>query len=273
VAAVSALYIYPIKSCRGIRVRQWPVVARGFAADRRWMIVDSRGKFVTQRELPQLALVDVALAGDRLRLNGPGQPELVLPLAHEDGEPRVVEVWQDRALGVAHAPGSAWFSSYLAGSYELVYMPEQHQRAVNPARAKSGDIVGFADAYPFLVISEASLADLNSRLEVPVVMERFRPNIVVSGTEPFAEDDYARVQIGDITFRGPKRCDRCVITTIDPVTGERGKEPLRTLAKYRATDQKVWFGMNLIHDGAGTLRVGDAVLQIQASALVSERAP
>ena len=272
-ALVSALYIYPIKSCRGIRVPEWPVVARGFAADRRWMIVDSHGKFVTQRELPQLALVDVALDAERIRICAPGQPELVLPLAYESGESRTVEVWRDRSLGVVHALGSAWFSDYLAGPHELVYMPEHHQRAVNPARAKPGDIVSFADGYPFLVISEASLSDLNSRLEVPLTMERFRPNIVVSGTEPFAEDDYARVQIGDITFRGVKRCERCVVTTIDPITGERGKEPLRTLAKYRMAEQKVWFGMNLIHDGAGSLRVGDVVSQVQAATSLSERAP
>jgi len=152
-------------------------------------------------------------------------------------------------------------------------MPERHQRGVNPARAKPGDIVSFADAYPFLVISEASLTDLNSRLEVPVVMERFRPNIVLSGSEPFAEDEYARVQIGEIAFRGVKRCERCVVTTIDPTTGERGKEPLRTLAKYRLSDQKVWFGMNLIHDNVGSLRVGDAVSPIETRSSVSERAP
>lgn len=249
------------------------MVARGFAADRRWMIVDAHGKFVTQRELPQLALVDVALETDQLRLSAPGQPELVLPLEHERGEPVTVEVWRDQALGMAHALGSVWFSNYLAGPHQLVYMPEHHQRAVNPARAQPGDIVAFADAYPFLVISEASLADLNARLEVPVVMERFRPNIVVSGSEPFAEDDYARVKIGQIAFRGVKRCERCVVTTIDPSTGERGKEPLRTLAKYRTQDQKVWFGMNLIHDGVGSLRVGDSVSQLEATTTLAERAP
>jgi uncharacterized protein YcbX len=259
VAAVSALYVYPIKSCRGIRVQEWPVAARGFAADRRWMIVDSNGKFVTQRELAQLALVRTALFGDCLRVSAPGQPDLDLPSTYEDGEERMVEVWQDRALGVPHPGGSRWFSNYLEAPHELVYMPEHHLRQVNPARAKSGDIVSFADGYPFLLISEASLADLNSRMEAPLAMDRFRPNIVISGTEAFAEDHYARVRIGEISFRGVKRCERCVITTIDPLTGERGREPLRTLAQYRLSDQKVWFGMNLIHDGVGTLRMGDPV--------------
>jgi len=259
VPVVSALYIYPIKSCRGIRVQEWPVVARGFAADRRWMLVDADGKFVTQRELAQLALVDTALEADQLRLTAPGRPELVLPLTFETGESREVQVWLDRAVGIAHELGSAWFSDYLGAPHELVYMPEHHRRQVNPARANPGDIVSFADGYPFLLISEASLGDLNSRLEVPISMERFRPNIVIGDCEPFAEDGFARVRVGEISFRGPKRCDRCLITNIDLLTGERGNEPLRTLAKYRLEEQKVWFGMNLIHDHAGVLRVGDSV--------------
>jgi len=251
--------VYPIKSCRGIRLPEWSVVARGFVADRRWMIVDSNGKFVTQRELSQLALVQTALVGDCLRVSAPGQPDLELPSTYENGEQRTVQVWQDRALGILHRGGSRWFSNYLEGPHELVYMPEHHRRQVNPARAQPGDIVSFADGYPFLLISEASLADLNSRMEAPLTMDRFRPNIVISGAEAFAEDDYARVRIGEISFRGVKRCERCVITTVDPLTGNRGREPLRTLAQYRSSEQKVWFGMNLIHDGVGTLRVGDAV--------------
>ena len=225
------------------------------------MIVDADGQFVTQREAPQLALVDTALEGDQIRLSAPGLAELALPLTNETGEAREVRVWLEHAVGVAHGLGSAWFSEYLGAPHELVYMPEQHQRQVNPARAKPGDIVSFADAYPFMLLSEASLADLNSRLEIPVTMARFRPNIVVGDSEPFAEDSYARVRIGEISFRGPKRCERCVITTIDVLTAERGREPLCTLAKYRVEDQKVWFGMNLIHDNLGLLRVGDFVSQ------------
>lgn len=226
------------------------------------MIVDATGRFVTQRELVELALVSTAIEGDRLRVAAPGQPDLDLPLAHERGASRTVEVWRDRAVGIVHSLGSTWFSNYLQAPHELVYMPESHHRQVNPSRANLGDIVSFADGYPFLLISEASLADLNSRLETPLSMDRFRPNIVVSGTAPFAEDELTRVRIGEISFRGAKRCERCVITTIDPLTGIRGREPLRTLAKYRLSDQKVWFGMNLIHDAPGTLRVGDPVINL-----------
>ncbi len=264
-AVVSALYLYPIKSCRGIRVQEWPVARRGFVADRRWMIVDATGKFVTQRELAQLALVHTALDGHRLRLTAPGRTELILPLSHEVGETRQVRVWRGPGRRRGARSGQRMvlrLSRRSARARVHARAPphsENEDRHDRPARAKAGDIVGFADAYPFLLISEASLADLNSRLEVPITMERFRPNIVISGTEPFAEDGYARVRIGEISFRGPKRCDRCVVTTVDPSTGERGREPLRTLAKYRLADQKVWFGMNLIHDDTGVLRVGDSV--------------
>jgi uncharacterized protein YcbX len=259
VAVVSALYVYPVKSCRGVRVEQWPIAERGFAADRRWMLVDRSGRFVTQRELPSLSLVETSLTRDEMELGAPGLQSLTLPLALSDGAPRTVRVWRDETLGLVHPEGSAWFSSYLGTAHELVYMPDSQRRRVNPERSRPNDIVSFADGYPFLLISEASLADLNARLERPITMERFRPNIVVSGTEPYAEDSYARVRLGEISFRGPKRCERCVVTTIDPQTGEAGKEPLRTLAKYRLADQKVWFGMNLIHDHMGTLRLGDSV--------------
>jgi uncharacterized protein len=146
----------------------------------------------------------------------------------------------------------------LGAPHELVYMPDAARRAVNPERARPGDIVSFADGYPFLLISEASLAELNRRLASPVVMERFRPNIVVSGSEPFAEDHFVRMRLGAISFRGVKRCDRCSVTTVDLETGETSLEPMRTLATFRRQDSKVWFGMNLIHDGPGTLRVGDS---------------
>ncbi|HEY5375598.1 MAG TPA: MOSC N-terminal beta barrel domain-containing protein [Polyangiaceae bacterium] len=260
-AHVSALYVYPIKACRGIRVAEWAVERRGFFADRRWMIVDADGNFVTQREVSRLSLVDTSVDSDLLSVSAPGFSRLILPLTHS-AEPRTVRVWEDQVSACAHREGSAWFSELLGAPHELVYMADTEHRPVNPARARAGDIVSFADGYPFLLISEASLEDLNARLDEPIGMERFRPNIVISGTEPFAEDGYSEVWLGPISFRGAKRCDRCVVTTIDPLTGESGREPLRTLAKYRLEDQKVWFGMNLIHDGTGVLRVGDPVTRL-----------
>jgi uncharacterized protein YcbX len=256
---VDALFIYPIKGCGGIAVDAARIVARGFEHDRRWMVVDEAGVFVSQRTHPALALVRVARAAPQLVLTAPGAPPLAIPLAHEEG-PRVsVEVWSHRGEAVRHEAGSAWFSAYLGGAYRLVYMAEDHHRPIRPEHARPGDIVSFADAYPFLVISRASLDDLNRRLESPLPMDRFRPSIVIAGASPFAEDDYARVAIGEVAFRGSKRCDRCAVTTVDQQTGVRGKEPLRTLATFRQQDSKVWFGMNLIHEGAGTLHVGDLV--------------
>jgi uncharacterized protein len=258
VAHVSALYVYPVKACRGIRVDEWAVERRGFFADRRWMIVDAKRNFVTQRELAELSQVDTSLERDSISVSAPGFSRLILPQTHS-GELRPVCIWQDQISACTHTEGSAWFSEFLGAPHELVYMTDSEHRPVNPAQARAEDIVSFADGYPFLLISEASLEDLNARLEEPITMERFRPNIVVSGTEPYAEDGYSEVRLGEISFRGVKRCDRCSVTTIDPLTGEGGKEPLRTLAQYRLEDQRVWFGMNLIHDSTGVLRVGDAV--------------
>ncbi len=254
---VTALYLYPIKGCAGIRVDRADVAARGFAGDRRWMIVDDDGKFVTQRTCPQLALVRTALADDAFTLTAPALPALRLPARHEQGTRREVQVWSHTGGAVVHAAGSDWVSRHLGAPHALVYMPDDHRRPVNPERARPGDVVSFADAYPFLLISEASLADLNGRLPTPITMTRFRPSIVVTGCSPFAEDGWAQLRIGAVGFRGVKRCDRCVVTTIDPETGVGGVEPLRTLATYRREDGKVWFGMNLIQDGLGALTVGD----------------
>jgi uncharacterized protein len=261
VAVVSALYVYPIKSCRGVRVTQWPIVERGFEADRRWMIVTASGRFLSQREVPRLTLVTTAFDGDALHVQAPELPTLILPRHYEADATRVVQIWRDQSVGCVHPEGSAWFSMFLGAPHELVYMPDAEHRQVNPDRARVGDIVSFADGYPFLLISEASLADLNRRLADPIPMERFRPNIVVSGVEAFAEDDFEHVQLGPISFRAVKRCDRCSITTVDLETGKTSREPLRTLATFRLQDSKVWFGMNLIHDGPGVLQVGDTLRQ------------
>ena len=223
-AQVSALYVYPIKSCRGIRVNEWTIEQRGFFADRRWMIVDAEGNFVTQREVAQLSQVTTSLTDDSLSVSAPGLSPLTLPQKYS-ADPRPVRVWQDQVLACPHQAGSAWFSELLGAPHELVYMPDSERRPVNPARARAGDIVSFADGYPFLLIPEASLADLNARLAEPITMERFRPNIVIGDTEPYAEDSYTNVSLGAVSFRAVKRCDRCVVTTIDPLTGERGKEP------------------------------------------------
>jgi uncharacterized protein len=254
---LSGLFIYPIKACAGIALERASVVERGLALDRRYMLVNRAGVFVTQREVPRLCLVATALDDSQFVLSAPGKSTLALPQALNDGERVTCQVWNDAGSALCHAEGSRWFSDFLDDDVRLVYMPDSERRAVNPTRARSGDIVSFADGYPLLVVSEASLADLNSRSSTPLDMRRFRPNLVLADCEPFAEDRFTTLSIGEVSFRAVKRCDRCSVTIVDPLTGERGEEPLRTLAQYRLEDGKVWFGMNLIHDGPGELRVGD----------------
>jgi uncharacterized protein len=262
VVQLSGLFVYPIKACGGISLEAAEVVERGLAGDRRYLLVDRNGMFITQREVPRLCLVATAFAGSELVVSAPGRRELSLPreLAQREGfELRPYRIWEDSGSALRHPQGSRWFSELLDDDVSLLYMPDSERRAVNPKRARPDDIVSFADGYPLLLISEASLADLNQRLAAPVEMRRFRPNLVISGCEPYAEDGFSALSIGTLTFRGVKRCERCVVTTIDPASAEQSKEPLRTLARYRQSDGKVWFGMNLIHDLPGTLCLGDAV--------------
>lgn len=274
---LTGLFVYPIKACAGIALQESMVVERGLAFDRRYVLVDKTGLFLTQRELPQLCLVQTAFHGERLLVSTAKKPTLELPkeLATDGAlASRVREwrVWDDVGTALELSEGSRWFSELLDTDVSLLYMPDSERRAVNPKRARPGDVVSFADAYPLLLISEASLSDLNQRLPTgtaPLEMRRFRPNLVISGCAPYAEDDFRSFHIGGLALRGVKRCERCVVTTVNPDTAELGKEPLRTLSHYRKDDdlapdgvrsEKVWFGMNLIHEGSGTLRLGDAVL-------------
>lgn len=257
---LSGLFIYPIKGCGGVSLAHSELVARGLAFDRRFMLVDRAGAFITQREVAKLCLVRPELRGRTLALTAPAMRELELPLEPSGGAAQSYQVWGYTGSGWREPQGSRWFSELLHDEVSLVFMPDSERRPVNPARARAGDIVSFADGYPLLAISEASLADLNRRLAEPLAMARFRPNLVIGDSEPYAEDHFHLVEVGGISLRGVKRCDRCVVTTIDPTTGEHGKEPLRTLAQYRREDGKVWFGMNLIPDACGTLRVGARVV-------------
>jgi uncharacterized protein YcbX len=257
---LSALNVYPIKSCAGLSVSEWEVDAFGLRYDRRWMVVTPRGEFLTQRELPAFARVQATIAPPHLRVTAPGQPELVVALNPMGGRPIATRVWDD-ALSVV-APdhkADSWFSDYLGHEVMLAYMPESVVRPVDTAWAPDGGRTSFADGFPFLLIGEASLADLNSRMAAPLPMNRFRPNLVVAGSPPFAEDAWRAVEIGRIPMQVVKPCARCVVTTTDQQTLARSHEPLRTLATYRRRDNKVMFGQNVVHYGTGRLRVGDAV--------------
>ena len=208
-----------------------------------------------------MALVRTKLERDRVVLDAPNVSALELPLAMHEGRRINVEVWSNTCEAIVFEPSGEWLSRALGRRGWLVYMPEDVLRPVNPKYARAGDVVSFADAYPVLAVGQGSLDDLNARLEAPVTVKRFRPNIVVAGGAPFVEDTWDTVRIGERRFRGVKRCDRCTIVTIDPDAPLEGNrvEPLRTLAKYRSQDNRVWFGMNLVPDDVGPLRVGDAV--------------
>jgi uncharacterized protein YcbX len=258
------LHVYPIKSCSGIVVDEWEVDERGLHNDRRWMLVDEAGCFISQREFPRMALIRVRIEPGGLLVDAPDMPSLNVPFRPPDGKLRLTRVWDDlvesRPVG---GDADRWFSEFLDVGCKLVYLPDESVRPVDPTYGRPGDRVGLADGFPFLLISEASLADLNARLERPVPMNRFRPNLVVRGCEPFAEDGWGRIRIGSMTFRVVKPCSRCAITTVDQTTAATSKEPLRTLARFRKVGTKVLFGQNLIHDSTGILRAGASVEILQ----------
>jgi len=254
---LAALYRYPVKSLRGEAFDALEVTPRGLAFDRRWMLVDGDGGFLTQRQHPRMALIQARVGADGgLQLQAPGMPPLeVAP--PDAGRRMTVRVWGDRLPAAPVDPAvGRWLGGILGISCHLVCLADDVRRPVDPDYARPDDQVGFADGFPFLLISQASLDDLNARLEHPVPMLRFRPNLVVTGCAAFAEDGWRRIRIGGLSFRVAKPCSRCVIPTIDLETAEKGREPMRTLLSYRRRDNKVYFGQNLIHDGLGTLRVG-----------------
>ena len=257
---LGGVHVYPIKSCGGISLEDADLGATGLVHDRRWMLVDEEGGFMSQRRHPRMALISPLIAPDRLVVGAPGMPDLEVPL---EGEPegRIdVEVWGDAQRG-APVGGYAdrWFGRFLGARCRLVRKPDDDVRPVDSAYARSGDQTSFADGFPLLLISEASLDDLNARLESPIPMNRFRPNLVVRGCNPYAEDGWGELRIGATAFRVAEPCPRCAITTVDQGSGERGKEPLRTLATYRKVEGEVLFGRNLIHTSQGTVSVGDPV--------------
>lgn len=257
---VHSLYVYPVKSLAGIAVDSFELDDFGPVADRRWMLVDEQGRFVTQRKYPQLARVRTRLAGrSRVVVSIPEMG--TFPLA-TTAEPVQVQVWKDpvQALQGA-ADANAAISRFCGVSLRFVYMPDDSFRRIDPAYVRENRRVGFADGFPLLVTSLASLEELNSRLEEPVSMQRFRPNIVVEGAPAWAEDGWCSLRIGSLRIHLVKRCSRCVMTTVNPETGlkDPALQPLRTLSAYRKADDGVIFGMNGVHSGSGVIRVGDAV--------------
>ncbi|MEU9818489.1 MOSC domain-containing protein [Pseudonocardia alni] len=269
--SLTGLRRYPVKSCRGADVARAVVQRAGLTGDRRWMLVRDDGAMVTARTHPRLVLVAPTPAADGLRLTGPGLPPLTVPVP--DGEPVPARVHRWDTAGVPAGPAAdAWFSELLGDPVRLIHLDDPARRRPDPDFSLDDDRVSYADGYPLLLASTASLhaldalvADGPNAAEAPLPMTRFRPNAVVDGAPAWAEDGWRRIRIGAAEFRVAKGCARCVLTTVDPDTAVKGREPMATLARHRRFDGKVWFGVNLIPDDPGAeIAVGDEVEVLDA---------
>ncbi|NRA33579.1 MAG: MOSC domain-containing protein [Polyangiaceae bacterium] len=267
---VSALFRYPIKSCRGVEVSEADISLRGLFADRRWMVTDLNGKFLSQRDTRALGkvraqIVESGLA-PQLVVTAEGAPPLSRPWCPEDAQNQLnVTVWGSACTALEDPELSYWFSEVLDRKVRAVFQPDDSRRDIDDPGVRPGEHVSFADTYPVLLTSDASLADLNSRLEEPISQARFRPNIVIDGEGAFEEDGYRLLAIGGCRFRMLKLCDRCVVTTIDPDTLQSGREPLATLSTFRRVNNKVCFGVNLVPElmtanQSRRIAVGDPVV-------------
>ena len=260
---ISSIYYYPVKACRGHAVESALVERRGLQHDRRFLIVDREGVAITQRDIAALALVVPHIMDSSLSLSAPEMPTIQLPVAL-DGPIQRATVWEDSGIKTIDQGDAVadWLSSYLKVDARLVFMPKDGIRPVDPEHAiRADDTVSFADGYPILIASQESLDDLNSRLETALPMNRFRPNLVVSGCGPFEEDTWQRIRIGEVELALIKPCSRCEVTTIDQQSLVKGKEPLKTMATFRRVGgNKVMFGVNVIPLNEGKIRVGDPVI-------------
>ncbi|MFD3719222.1 MOSC domain-containing protein [Streptomyces sp. NPDC058674] len=265
---VQALHVHPVKSVAGTALDEASVEPWGLAGDRRWAVVDSGGAVVTQRQQPRLALARARPAGgDRIELSAPGMADLVVEVPGPASPEPVALFGKKVETVVAAGAAATWFSAYLGVPARLVHLDDPAvRRPVDPDYALPGETVSLADAYPVLITTAASLDALNSLIargdhpaEGPLPMNRFRPNVVVSGAEAWAEDGWRRIAVGDAEFRGVRECGRCIVTTTDQETAERGREPLVTLARHRRIGKSLAFGRHLVPVRTGTVRVGDEV--------------
>jgi uncharacterized protein YcbX len=258
---IESIWVYPIKGAKGCPRSTSPVERRGLRFDRRWMLVDESGLFLSQRKIPAMATLSPTLSDNCLTVSAPGQPDLTLDIL-APGPLRTVTVWKSEVQAATYPKTiNDWFSEALNLSCELVLMPESTIRPTNPDFSQPGDHVSFADGYPLTLASIASLNDLNERLPTPIPMTRFRPNLVAAGIhKPWIEETWDRIRIGPVFYRMAKPCGRCQVTTIDQETGAAtGDEPLRTLAKFRKHGPTVDFSVNLIPESAGHVSEGDEI--------------
>ena len=275
---LTQINIYPVKSLDGYSPTAAIVEKRGLQHDRRWMLTNTEGVFMTQRTNGKMALLQAIIEDNALiiREKQDHNNSIKIPidgvLTKSDREVTSinVEIWDDTVKAVrVSEEADAWLSAFLGKKCHLVTMPSTTDRRVDEAYNTGEDVVSFADAYPFLIIGEASMQELNMRLDIPLSIRRFRANFIFSGGEPFQEDDFKAFKIGDIDFIGVKNCSRCVLITRDPDTGEKGKEPLQTLNTYRQRGTKTMFGQNVLWQyrqwaqvGQPEVKVGDSISQI-----------
>jgi uncharacterized protein YcbX len=256
---ISELYIYPVKSLGGIKLDKAVITDRGFKYDRRWMLIDTDNRFISQRECAKMALLKTHISAEYLTVtNTFDYSSINIPLILVQKEVLQVTIWDDTCAGqlVSHDIDD-WFTNALGRDIRLVYMPDSTTRYTESAYAPADRITSFSDAYPFLLIGQASLDDLNNRLNSQLPINRFRPNIVFTGGAPYQEDLMNSFTINNIAFNGVKLCARCIMITIDQEDAVIEKEPTKTLASYRAKNNKIYFGQNLVHSGSGTISVGD----------------
>lgn len=264
--SISHLYVYPIKSLGGILLDQVKLSDRGLEHDRRFVLIDDNSRFISQREVARMALLQTVICGNKLIVfeKGYSADSLELDLSPAMGDRVKVTLFKDESEGlVLNDAVNHWFSRKLDVNCRLVYMPDTVRRGVDPAYAHEDEITAFSDGFPLLLIGQSSLNDLNNRLDQWLPMNRFRPNIVFTGGAAFEEDTMKEVVINNISFSAVKPCARCVVTTIDQETGLKGKEPLRTLNKYRQLNNKLYFGQNILYKGDGALRIGDELKVMQ----------
>ncbi|MCH7337471.1 MOSC N-terminal beta barrel domain-containing protein [Acinetobacter sp. NIPH 2699] len=258
---ISQLFHYPVKSCRANKCFEMEIDSFGPKWDRRWMIVDKDGRFITQRQVAKMGQIGVTISSDVVRFDYQSeQIELSLTEAQGQADDRLVSVWQDQLKGncIEHAVND-WLSLILERHVRLIYMPQETIRQVDLDYAQVGDRVGFADGFPFLIISEASVDFLSDKVGYRLDVQRFRPNIVISGCDAFAEDQWKQIQIGEVKFDLVKPCSRCVIPTIDLETSQKQPEVMQAMLAYRKQGNKVMMGQNALHRGEGTIALGQEV--------------
>ena len=257
---LSEIFIYPVKSLAGIKVSNWSVNEKGLLHDRKWMLIDNNNQFLSQRRLPKMVLIKTQITDCELILSTPSSGSISLPLDPDDGDDCKITIWNDQySAKTTTKYADQWLSDFLGIKCKLVYQPDDIVRAVDPDYALATDKVNFSDGFPFLIISTASLNSLNQAMGLQLPILRFRPNLVISNCESYAEDSWREITINGIGFRLPKPCSRCSVPTIDIETAQTNKEPLTTLNRLRKWNKHVYFGQNALHNSQGELRIGHTI--------------